>query len=108
MPKSSGLSQLMFGQICIDRTMNLNQINDYLERAREIIGDRSPAEIEYDDTVVAHLGSGRDIKKAIQTANQQHPSEALNPAAGQWADVAARYEYLREHKIILRRLGMKE
>ena len=39
------------GQNC----MNINQINAYLEGAREIMGERSQTEIAYDDAVVAHL-----------------------------------------------------
>ncbi len=38
--------------------MNVNLIKTCLERAREIIGDRSRAEIDYDNGVVAHLGTG--------------------------------------------------
>jgi hypothetical protein len=87
--------------------MNVKQINAYLERAQEIIGDRSAGEIQYDDVVVAYLSAGMDIRRAIGSANQEHPDEALNPGTDQWSDVAARYEYLREHQAILRRLGMK-
>ena len=88
--------------------MNVNLINSYLERAREIIGDRSPAEIDYDDAVVAHLGSGMDIKRAIAAANQTYPEEALMPNLDGWADLAARYQYIAEHDAILTRLGIKE
>jgi len=88
--------------------MDVNQINAYLERAREIIGDRSHAEIEYDNDVVAHLSNGRDIKRAIAAANQKHSKEALKPDAGHWADLTARYQYIAEHKAILKRLGIKE
>jgi citrate lyase alpha subunit len=35
--------------------MNVNEINAYLQRAREIIGDRTPSEIAYHDSIVAHL-----------------------------------------------------
>ena len=88
--------------------MNVNEINAYLQRAREIIGDRSQSEIDYDNTVVAHLSAGKDIKKAIRAANQEHPEEALKPDVDHWPDVAARYQYILEHKAILKRLGMKE
>jgi len=88
--------------------MNANQINAYLERAREIIGDRSQAEIDYDNAVVAHLSSGMDIKSAIAAANRKYPDEALRPGAGDWADLEARYGYLRDHKGILKRLGISE
>jgi len=32
----------------------------------------------------------------------------LKPGADQWSDLAARYNYIREHKVILKRLGMNE
>jgi hypothetical protein len=88
--------------------MDVNQINAYLERAREIIGDRSQTEIDYDDEVIAQIGLGLDIKKAIAAANRKHPEEALEPDADQWADLAARYHYIMEHKAILKRFGMNE
>jgi hypothetical protein len=88
--------------------MNVNQVNAYLQSAREIIGDRSPSEIEYDNAVVAHLSAGMTIKKAIAAANKQYPEEALLPDAEDWDDLRARYQYIREHKVILRKLGMPE
>ena len=88
--------------------MTGNQIKAYLERAREIIGDRSQAEIDYDNAVVAHLSSGMDIKSAIAAANRKYPDEALRPGAGDWADMEARYQYIQEHKSILNRLGISE
>ena len=88
--------------------MNVNEINAYLQRAREIIGDRSQAEIDYDNSVIAHLSTGMDIKSAIRAVNQEYPEEALKPGADQWSDLAARYNYIREHKEILKRLGMNE
>jgi len=88
--------------------MNVNDINAYLERAQEIIGERSPAEIAYDDCVLAHLSRGEYIRRAIRAGNREHPEEALEPAPGDWEDLASRYEYLLEHKVILKRLGMKE
>jgi hypothetical protein len=88
--------------------MNTNQVKTYLERAREHIGDRSKAESDYDDAVVAHLSAGKDIKSAIRAANQQYPDEALSPGADHWPHLAARYEYIMEHKAILKRLRIKE
>jgi len=44
-------------------------INSYLPRSREIIGDRSEGEIEYDNSVVAALRAGMSIEKAIAEAN---------------------------------------
>ena len=88
--------------------MNANLINAYLERAREIIGKRSREEIDYDDAVVANLSTGMDIKKSIANANQKYPSEALRPKAEHWDDLAARYQYITEHKAIITRLGIEE
>ncbi len=88
--------------------MNVNDINAYLERAQEIIGERSPTEIAYDNCVLAHLSRGEDIRGAIRAGNREHPAEALEPAPGDWGDLASRYEYLLEHKLILKRLGMTE
>ena len=97
-----------FGQQGRGNRTDVNQINAYLERAREIIGERSPAEIDYDDAVVAHLGRGLSIKNAISAANRTYPSEALKPGPAHWDDLAARYHYLAEHKAILTKLGLKE
>jgi hypothetical protein len=88
--------------------MNVNEINAYLQRAREIIGERSPSEIAYDDSVVSHLTNGADIKRAIRAANREHPTEALNPGPEDWEDLASRYEYIAEHKVLMKKLGVKE
>jgi len=85
--------------------MNVNEINAYLQQAREIIGDRTPSEIAYDDSVVSHLSRGMDIKRAIRAANHEHPEEALKPGPEHWADLAARHEYVLEHKAIRRPWG---
>lgn len=88
--------------------MNANEINAYLGRAREIIGERTQAGIAYDNSVLAHLGAGKDVKSAIRAANREHPEEALSPRAEHWPDLAARYDYLTRHNAILKKLGMKE
>ena len=80
----------------------------YLQRAREIIGERSQAETEYDNAVVEHLTRGMDIKGAIRAANHKYPQETLKPNASDWADLAARYDYIKEHKVILKRLGIQD
>jgi hypothetical protein len=84
-----------------------DDLTPYLERAAKIIGERTPEEIQYDDAVVENLSSGMSIKKAIAAANRQYPDEALKLEARHWDDVATRYEYLRQHKILLRRLGIQ-
>jgi hypothetical protein len=98
----------MFAEHSTGFRMNMNEINAYLERAQEIIGERSQAEVAYDDSVVAHLSEGENIKQAIREANREHPEEALQPGPEHWEDLACRYDYILEHKAILKRLGMKE
>ena len=88
--------------------MNVNEMNAYLQQAREIIGERSPAEVAYDDAVVSHLSRGLNIRQAVRAANTAHPDEALEPSSEHWEDLASRYEYIAEHKAILKRLGIKE
>jgi hypothetical protein len=82
--------------------------NDYLARAREILGDRTDTEIEYDNTVVAFLAKGMDIQSAIDVANREHPEEALKPDLAHWGDLAARYDYIIKHKLMLQKLGINE
>ena len=67
-------------------------MNAYLKRAREIIGERTPAEMEYDNTVIAGLAGGMDIQRAIDAANREHPGEELKPKPNQWMDLAVRYD----------------
>jgi hypothetical protein len=40
-------------------------IKAYLDRAAEIIGDRTSGEMEHDDAVVEALNQGRTIKEAL-------------------------------------------
>ena len=105
---ASGVSTASFARPVTGFRMNVNEINAYLQHAREIIGDRSQSEIAYDDCVVAHLNLGMDIKRAIRAANQKHPEEALKSGPEHWPDLAARYDYILQHKAILKTLGMKE
>jgi hypothetical protein len=88
--------------------MDAPLINAYLAQAREILGDRTDTEIEYDNAVVASLAKGMSIKSAVDTANREHPDEALKPDPAQWEDLAARYDYILQHKLMLRKLGIKE
>jgi hypothetical protein len=88
--------------------MDAHLTNDYLARAREILGDRTDTEIEYDDTVVAFLAKGMDIKSAVDAANREHPDEALKPYPAHWEVLAARYDYNIKHNLMLPKLGIKE
>lgn len=87
--------------------MHVDLINEYLQSAAEMIGQRSQAEIDYDNAVLEFLESGGDIKAAVRAANQKYPKDALEPGQDQWQDMAERYEYIAEHKRILKKLDMK-
>ncbi len=79
-------------------------VKQYLERAADIIGERTPDEERYDREVVRWLEKGKPIKKAIAKANEKFPKEALQADDSVLGDIQARYEYLLEHERIMRRL----
>ena len=76
-------------------------IKAYLDRAAEIIGDRTPSEIAHDDAVVEALNHGRTIKEALAMASEKHPGESIKWNNGNIGDIAAHYEYLKEHTRII-------
>ena len=88
--------------------MNENMIKAYLARAEEIIGKRTSAEIAHDDAVVAGLEMGLPIEAALANAAQKHPAEALSWDESSIGDIAAHYDYLKEHTQILRTLGSQK
>lgn len=90
------------------REMTQEFIDKYLQRSREIIGDRSPGEIAYDDEIVAGLENGLQIADALKSANGKFPGEALQIDKSMLPDLKARYDYLAEHRKILERLGIKD
>jgi retron-type reverse transcriptase len=73
-------------------------LNAYHQRARELIGDRTPAEIKCDDAVIAGLASGMNLPQAIATANREYPDAARQSKSDQWGDWAARYDFIRQHR----------
>ncbi len=77
---------------------------EYLDRAAEIIGDRTSSEIAHDDAVVEALNQGRTIEEALSIAGEKHPGEAIKWDNGNIGDIAAHYEYLKEHTRIMRML----
>jgi hypothetical protein len=79
-----------------------------LKSAKEIIGERTAGEKAYDDEVIAGLDRGLPIRAALRAANEKFPDEALQVDSTSIPDVKAHYDYLAEHKRILRRLGMNE
>ena len=82
----------------------MNVLKQYIDRAEEIIGERTPDEKKYDREVIRWLRRGKNIKKAIAKANQKYPKEALQVNDDNLADVEAHYEYLAEHEAIMEKL----
>ena len=74
----------------------------YMRRAEQVIGKRTPKEIAHDDEVVTGLEMGLPIEAALTNAAQKHPSEALSWDADSIADIAAHFDYLKEHGRILK------
>ncbi|MBI3987661.1 MAG: hypothetical protein HY343_12110 [Lentisphaerae bacterium] len=90
--------------------MNIKKkmIKAYQAAAAEVIGERTPGEIAYDDKVVEGLNQGLTIHQALARAAETHPMEALQVTEKDMPDISARYEYLREHaKLMLLIEGQK-
>ena len=52
-------------------------LKQYIERANEIIGARTPDEQKYDHEVIRWLRRGKSITKAIAKANEKYPIEGV-------------------------------
>ena len=77
-------------------------LKQYLDRAKEIIGERTASEIAHDNVIVSALNSGLSIEEALTRAGKSHPDEALQWDAGNINDIAAHYDYLKEHEKIMK------
>ena len=82
-------------------------LKQYLDRAKEIIGERTASEIAHDNAVVDALNSGLPIEAALSLAAKQHPNKALQWDSGNINDIAAHYDYLKQHEQIMKKLQMK-
>jgi hypothetical protein len=82
----------------------MNVLKEYLGRASEIIGYRTPDEQKYDDEVINWMRKGKSVSQAIAKTNEKYPSEALKVDAANLADVQAHYGYLAEHEAIMEKL----
>ena len=82
----------------------MDLIEQYFSRSKEIIGDRTQAEIRYDNEVLRWLRKGTKFEKAINKANKKHPDQALKLDDSNLIDVVDHYDYLLEHEKIMRRL----
>ena len=83
----------------------MKELELYLERANEIIGERCKEEKLYDDEVVKCLKKYGKIRKAVNHANKKYPEEALQYDDSNIAELQERYEYMVEHDEILKRMG---
>ena len=83
----------------------MKEMEPYLERANEIIGDRSKEEELYDNEVVKWLKKYGKIRKALNKANKRYPDEALKYSDSDVDELFDRYEYLMNHQDILTKMG---
>ena len=83
----------------------MNDIDQYLSRANEIIGERSPEEELYDNEVIKWLKKYGKIRKALNRANKKYPSEALQYDDSNVGDLFNHYEYLMKHDEIIKKIG---
>jgi putative NADH-flavin reductase len=81
-------------------------LKQYLSRADEIIGERTPEEQRYDREVIRWMRRGKGVTKAIAKANEKYPAEALQVNNDNLADVQAHYDYLAEHEAIIEKLDL--
>jgi len=80
-------------------------IDQYSNRANEVIGDRTKDEERYDKEVLRWLRKGKRIEKAIHKANQKYPKEALEVDTNNIDDVTAHYDCLLQHDDIIRKIS---
>ena len=80
-------------------------LEKYLNKANEIIGERTRDEEHFDKEVLRWLRKGKGIEKAINKANKKYPKESLRLDESNINDVAAHYDYLLEHDNIMRKIS---
>ncbi len=86
-------------------------IENYIDRAEEIIGERTNDEKKYDKEVIRWLHKGKPIRKAISKANQKYPREALTVSDDGLEDVKSHYEYMAKHESLMKqmnRIGVRD
>lgn len=87
---------------------SVNILKQYLTRANEIIGERTPDDQKYDHEVIRWVRRGKSISKAIAKANEKYPTEALRVNNDNLADLQAHYEYLADHEAINEKLDAQK
>lgn len=76
----------------------------YRSTVAQVLGDRTPAEIAYDDAVVDGMNRGLPIDVAMSNAGQLFPTEALAMTDDNRQDLTARFEFLKEHAVLMKQL----
>ena len=79
-------------------------IASYIESTREfseMLAKRTPAEVAYDNEVLAGLRKNLPIRKALELAAEKHPDEALQVDDTTVRDITNHYDYLKNHEDIL-------
>ena len=61
---------------------------------REELAQRTKAEKQYDDYLLAQLGKGKKFKTALRKANAKFSAQALNPGADQMSDTEEHYRFI--------------
>lgn len=79
----------------------MDPLTQYLSRANEIVGERTPDEEKYDREVIRWMRKGKSITKAIAKANEKYATETLQVDDDTLGEVRAHYEYLAEHEAIM-------
>lgn len=85
-----------------------NLMEAYLQSTREfslMLAQRSPAEVAYDNEVLAGLRKGMPVREALEAAARKFPDEALQVDAASLGEINDHYQYLKNHEDILARLG---
>ncbi len=69
-----------------------------------MLAERTPAEVAYDNDVLAGLRKGLPIREALELASEKHQEEVLKVDDTTIGDIKDHYEYLRNHEDILAKL----
>lgn len=83
----------------------MNEIEQYLQRSNEIIGERTKDEECYDKEVITYLRKYGKIRKALNKANKKYPNQALKYDDSTINDISEHYEYLLQHEEVLNKLS---
>lgn len=84
-----------------------NLLESYLQSTREfsdMLSERTPAEVAYDNEVLAGLRKGLSIREALDLAATKRPDEALKVDETTIGALDDHYRYLKSHEDILDRL----